>query len=96
MLFSIYARWGEKVFETKDKKIGWDGRYKGQLLPMDAFAYTLDVEFVDGKKFVKKGDITLIRLKPPPRLPWRGDLSTAQAYGRDEKITDTSQSKGCA
>ena len=59
--FAIYARWGEKVFETADKRIGWDGRYKGQLLPMDAYAYTLDVEFADGKKYHKTGDITLIR-----------------------------------
>lgn len=61
MRFSIYARWGEKVFESNDRKLGWDGRYKGQLLPMDVYAYTLDVEFVDGKRFQKKGDITLIR-----------------------------------
>lgn len=61
MKFAIYARWGEKVFETNDRKLGWDGRYKGQVLPMDAYAYVLDVEFVDGKKYQKKGDITLIR-----------------------------------
>jgi gliding motility-associated-like protein len=59
--FAIYARWGEKVFETADKRIGWDGRFKGQLLPMDVYAYTLDVEFADGKKYQKTGDITLIR-----------------------------------
>jgi len=59
--FSIYARWGEKVFETNDKRIGWDGRFKGQLLPMDVYAYTLEVEFADGKKVSRKGDITLIR-----------------------------------
>lgn len=59
--FVVYARWGEKVFETIDKRIGWDGRFKGQLLPMDVYAYTLDVEFADGKKYQKKGDITLIR-----------------------------------
>lgn len=59
--FAIYARWGEKVFETADKRIGWDGRYKGKLLPMDVYAYTLDVELVDGRKFRKTGDITLIR-----------------------------------
>ena len=59
--FAIYARWGEKVFESIDKRIGWDGRFKGQLLPMDVYAYTLDVEFADGKRFQKKGDITLIR-----------------------------------
>ena len=59
--FTIWARWGEKVFETNDKRIGWDGRYKGKLLPMDVYAYTVDVEFTDGTKATKKGDITLIR-----------------------------------
>jgi len=59
--FAIYARWGEKIFETTDKHIGWDGRYKGKLLPMDVYAYTLEAEFSDGTKTTKKGDITLIR-----------------------------------
>lgn len=61
MRFIIFSRWGEKVFETTDKKFGWDGRYKGKLLPMDVYAYVLDGEFIDGTKFQKKGDITLIR-----------------------------------
>ncbi|MGE5518825.1 MAG: PKD domain-containing protein [Candidatus Dadabacteria bacterium] len=61
MKFTIWARWGEKVFETDTKAVGWDGRFKGKLLPMDAYAYTLDVEFTDGSKVRKKGDITLIR-----------------------------------
>ena len=61
MKFTVWSRWGEKVFETNDKRIGWDGRYKGKLLPMDVYAYTLDVEFSDGTKATKTGDITLIR-----------------------------------
>lgn len=61
MKFTVWARWGEKVFETSDKRIGWDGRYKGKILPMDVYAYTLDVEFTDGTKARKTGDITLIR-----------------------------------
>lgn len=61
MKFSIWARWGEKVFETNSKKLGWNGYYKGKLLPMDVYAYTLEVEFSDGTKTTKTGDITLIR-----------------------------------
>ena len=61
MKFAIWARWGEKVFETNSKKIGWDGYFKGKLLPMDVYAYTLEVEFSDGTKTTKTGDITLIR-----------------------------------
>jgi gliding motility-associated-like protein len=61
MKFTIWSRWGEKVFESSSKRIGWDGRYKGKLMPMDVYAYTLEVEFSDGKRASKKGDITLIR-----------------------------------
>jgi gliding motility-associated-like protein len=61
MKFTIWARWGEKVFETNDKHIGWDGRFNGKLLPMDVYAYTIEAEFSDGTKTTKKGDITLIR-----------------------------------
>jgi len=61
MQFIIWNRWGQKVFETNDVNIGWDGKFKGVVQPMDVYAYTLSVEFSDGKKATKKGDITLIR-----------------------------------
>jgi gliding motility-associated-like protein len=61
MRFIIWNRWGQKVFESGSKRIGWDGKYNGVLQPMDVYAYTLDVEFFDGKKLTKTGDITLIR-----------------------------------
>lgn len=61
MKFSIYNRWGQKVFESNSLTTGWDGRFKGALQPMDVYAYTLDVEFFDGTRTTKKGDITLIR-----------------------------------
>ena len=59
--FTIYNRWGQKMYETTARKEGWDGKYKGVLQPMDVYVYTLEVEFSDGKKASKKGDITLIR-----------------------------------
>jgi gliding motility-associated-like protein len=61
LTFIIWNRWGQKVFETNDKNIGWDGKFNGAVQPMDVYAYTLEVEFFDGKKTTKKGDITLIR-----------------------------------
>ena len=61
MRFIIWNRWGQKVFETNDRNIGWDGKFKSAMQPMDVYAYTLDVEFFDGKKATRKGDITLIR-----------------------------------
>jgi gliding motility-associated-like protein len=61
MKFIIWNRWGQKVFETDNRLQGWDGKVKGVIQPMDVYAYTLEVEFFDGAKTNKKGDITLIR-----------------------------------
>lgn len=61
MRFIIWNRWGQKVFETNNPLEGWNGRVKGVVQPMDVYAYTLDVEFFDGTKTTRKGDITLIR-----------------------------------
>lgn len=61
MQFIIWNRWGQKVFETNNRFQGWDGKVKGVVQPMDVYAYTLSVEFSDGQKTTKKGDITLIR-----------------------------------
>jgi hypothetical protein len=49
------------VFETSDRKQGWDGTFKGAVQPMDVYTYTLDVEFTDGVRYRKTGDITLLR-----------------------------------
>lgn len=61
MNFRIYNRWGQLVFQSADQANGWDGRFKGELQPMDSFGYTLEVEFSNGARVTKKGDITLVR-----------------------------------
>ncbi|MDR3714961.1 MAG: PKD domain-containing protein [Puia sp.] len=61
MVFRIYNRWGQLVFESNDPAVGWDGTYKGVLQPMDVYAYTLEADFYNGSHATKRGDITLIR-----------------------------------
>lgn len=61
MQWSIYNRWGQRVFETTSTKGAWDGTFEGKPQPMDVYAYTLAVIFSDGKKYTKTGDITLLR-----------------------------------
>ena len=61
MNWKIYNRWGAVVFVSTSKAQGWDGTFKGVLQPLDVYTYTLDVEFSDGKKYKKAGDITLLR-----------------------------------
>lgn len=61
MTFRIYNRWGEKVFESTEQSKGWDGRYKGVMQEMEVYGYTLKVEFFDGTKDSKSGNITLLK-----------------------------------
>lgn len=61
MDWKIYNRWGQLVFESLDLDTGWDGNFRGQLQPMDVYAYTLSVVFTNGTHAVKTGDITLLR-----------------------------------
>ncbi len=57
----IFNRWGELIFESKDLNIGWDGYYRDQLSPSDVYVYKLEIEFINGQKATKVGDITLLR-----------------------------------
>ncbi|MBR1769785.1 MAG: gliding motility-associated C-terminal domain-containing protein [Bacteroidales bacterium] len=58
---TIYDRWGEKVFQTKDLDGHWDGNYRGKECAAGVYFYKLEVSCLGGKTFVKGGDITLIR-----------------------------------
>lgn len=57
----IYNRWGEEVFSSNNKNIGWDGTFGGEELHPDVFGYYLDVTCPNGEKYFKKGNITLLR-----------------------------------
>ncbi|OFX81274.1 MAG: hypothetical protein A2X12_00700 [Bacteroidetes bacterium GWE2_29_8] len=58
---SIFDRWGEKIFETYDQSVGWDGTYKGKQLASAVYTYYLELTCPDGYQLFKKGNITLIR-----------------------------------
>jgi gliding motility-associated-like protein len=57
----IFNRWGELLFESYDKNIGWDGYYKGQLAKSDVYIYRLDLKLNDGRRLTKLGDVFLLR-----------------------------------
>jgi gliding motility-associated-like protein len=59
--FSIYNRWGKKIFETNDTNKAWDGIYNGQKLPVGSYVYLIDYTTLPGIKKTNKGVITLIR-----------------------------------
>lgn len=61
MNLKIFNRFGQLIFESYNPNFGWDGKFKGIPQPIDVYAYTLIVEFADGRRESRKGSITLIR-----------------------------------
>lgn len=68
--FSIYNRWGERIFYTnrmdgsKDEKAGWDGKLKdGNYAPDGTYVWYLIYKDGDGKLQSKNGSVTLVKGK---------------------------------
>jgi gliding motility-associated-like protein len=61
MVFRVYARWGEIVFEATDVDQCWDGSFKGKDLNNAVFVYTLEATLITGEKISLKGNVSLIR-----------------------------------
>ncbi|MCB0402027.1 MAG: gliding motility-associated C-terminal domain-containing protein [Flavobacteriales bacterium] len=57
----IFNRWGELLFETKDITQGWDGVYKGKMVPLGVYVYRAEVVSFDNEHYIKTGAINLIR-----------------------------------
>lgn len=60
--FKIFGPAGDLVFELKDgipnnELSGWNG----ELAQVGVYVYLVELEFIDGIKTLKKGDVTLIR-----------------------------------
>ena len=61
LIFRVFDRWGEMVFETEDVNIGWDGIYQGKKLDPDVYDYYLKVVCYGGLEKITKGNITLMK-----------------------------------
>jgi len=59
--FTIFNRWGGVVFNSKKAGDLWDGTQNKQPLPTGEYVYYIDIVLPDGKRFIKKGMIMLIR-----------------------------------
>jgi len=58
--FSIYSRWGERVFHSKNPSDCWNGTYKGNRQDAAVFVYMIKAKTTCGDVF-RKGTFTLIR-----------------------------------
>ncbi len=57
----IFNRWGEKIFESDNPAMGWDGYRDKKLLPMDVYVWKVTGKYKNGVPFKDAGDVTLIR-----------------------------------
>jgi gliding motility-associated-like protein len=58
---TIFDRWGEKLFVSKDQLTGWDGSYKGQVCKNDVYPYLVKFKALDGKVITRTGHVTLMK-----------------------------------
>jgi gliding motility-associated-like protein len=61
MIFRVFDRWGEMVFESQDRSIGWDGTFRGKKMDPDVYDYYLKAVCIDGDEAIIKGNITLLK-----------------------------------
>lgn len=64
----VYDRWGGLVYGRDDFMPdnsnfgdGWDGRYRGDFVNPSVYVYIIEVDFLDGRTLLYRGDVTVIR-----------------------------------
>ncbi len=56
----VFNRWGELIFKSEDRSLGWDGQYKGKLAQEGIYNYIVTYD-IDGTTKSKTGSVFLFR-----------------------------------
>ena len=56
----IYNRWDELVFYSTDKAFQWTGEYRGKTFYDNVYQYIIHYSNAFGKRFTKKGTVTVL------------------------------------
>ncbi len=56
----IFNKWGEELCSFTDPSAGWDGRYRGKLVPAGVYYYVIKATGADGRKWDRAGDINIV------------------------------------
>ena len=65
-VIEVFAPWGQQLWQSsamdgEQPAAAWDGIFKGKVMPQGAYAWKATVEFVNGKREVYNGTVTLLR-----------------------------------
>jgi len=56
----IFNRWGLEMAHLTHPSQGWDGRYKGKLVPSGVYYYVISAKGTDGQEYKLSGDINIL------------------------------------
>lgn len=59
----IFNRWGQEMIHLTHPSQGWDGRYKGKLVPSGTYYYVIKATGSDGQQYKLGGDINIINYR---------------------------------
>ncbi len=64
-IFQIFDRWGTMVFQRdnfqpNNPNLGWDGTFQGRKLRSAVFVFYAELEYIDGRTEIIKGDFVLV------------------------------------
>jgi gliding motility-associated-like protein len=59
-IFSVYNRWGQLLYETRNTSEGWDGKYKGEYVPGGVYVYQVKFTTATGDPFERRGTVTVL------------------------------------
>ncbi len=57
----IYSSWGELLYHTTDLEQGWNGVYKGSLIPEATYVYKIQATDSKGRSLTMNGTVHLLR-----------------------------------
>jgi len=62
IVFQVYDRWGQKVYETDVIGDGWDGTYRGRKQDLGVYVWQAQYQLTgQTKTFSESGNVTLVR-----------------------------------
>lgn len=59
--FSVYNRWGQRIFDTAEKGRGWDGTVAGKPQSSGVFVWICTYQFSGQEVKIEKGSVVLVR-----------------------------------
>jgi uncharacterized protein (DUF2345 family) len=62
----VYDRWGNQMaalanFQPNDPALGWDGRFREQVVNPGVYVWWAELEYADGTTKIVDGDVTIVR-----------------------------------